>query len=133
VEVVPLVFNTSVGQVRLNIWDCGGQEKFKGLETGYYVGADGVLIMYDVSSRLSYKNTQVWYNKFIGTVVENRTPIILIGNKVDIDKRKVDINEVVANIKEVTFEVSAKDEINCRTPFLYLIQKLMKDPSINFV
>lgn len=37
VEVHPLVFNTSRGSIRFNVWDTAGQEKFGGLRDGYYI------------------------------------------------------------------------------------------------
>ena len=37
VEVHPLVFMTSRGSIRFNVWDTAGQEKFGGLRDGYYI------------------------------------------------------------------------------------------------
>ena len=37
VEVHPLVFHTNRGQIRFNVWDTAGQEKFGGLRDGYYI------------------------------------------------------------------------------------------------
>ena len=37
VEVHPLVFNTTRGEIRFNVWDTAGQEKFGGLRDGYYI------------------------------------------------------------------------------------------------
>ena len=37
VEVHPLVFHTNRGQIRYNVWDTAGQEKFGGLRDGYYI------------------------------------------------------------------------------------------------
>lgn len=37
VEVHPLVFYTSRGPIRFNVWDTAGQEKFGGLRDGYYI------------------------------------------------------------------------------------------------
>lgn len=37
VEVHPLYFNTNRGNVKFNVWDTAGQEKFGGLRDGYYI------------------------------------------------------------------------------------------------
>ena len=37
VEVHPLPFNTSRGEIYFNVWDTAGQEKFGGLRDGYYI------------------------------------------------------------------------------------------------
>ncbi|VDK59673.1 unnamed protein product [Gongylonema pulchrum] len=37
VEVHPLIFHTNRGQIRFNVWDTAGQEKFGGLRDGYYI------------------------------------------------------------------------------------------------
>lgn len=42
VEVHPLTFHTTRGQIRFNVWDTAGQEKFGGLRDGYYI--QGILI-----------------------------------------------------------------------------------------
>lgn len=56
VVVHPLPFYTSVGPVIFNCWDTAGQEKFGGLRDGYYIGGDSAIIMFDVTSRVTYKS-----------------------------------------------------------------------------
>merc|ERR1711936_846206 len=45
VEVHPLVFHTNRGQIRFNVWDTAGQEKFGGLRDGYYIQGQCAIIM----------------------------------------------------------------------------------------
>merc|ERR1712173_119660 len=56
VEVHPLVFHTNRGAIRFNVWDTAGQEKFGGLRDGYYIQGQCAIIMFDVTSRITYKN-----------------------------------------------------------------------------
>ena len=35
VEVHPMVFYTTLGELRMNVWDTAGQEKLGGLRDGY--------------------------------------------------------------------------------------------------
>jgi len=76
VEVSPLAFNTSVGKIVFNCWDTAGQEQFGGLRDGYYINGNCAIIMFDVTSRVTYKNVPVWHRD-IDRVCEN-IPIVLL-------------------------------------------------------
>jgi hypothetical protein len=64
----------------LNRRDTAGQEKFGGLRDGYYIHGQCAIIMFDVTSRLTYKNVPTWHRDLC-RVCEN-IPIVLCGNKV---------------------------------------------------
>jgi GTP-binding nuclear protein Ran len=87
VEVHPLPFYTNYGLIVFNVWDTAGQEKFGGLRDGYYIQGQCAIIMFDVTSRVTYKNVPNWHRDLI-RVCEN-IPIVLCGNKVDVKERKV--------------------------------------------
>lgn len=61
VEVHPLDFSTNFGKLRFYCWDTAGQEKFGGLRDGYYIHGQCAIIMFDVTSRLTYKNVPTWH------------------------------------------------------------------------
>ena len=82
VEVHPLKFHTNCGEICFNTWDTAGQEKFGGLRDGYYIQGQCAIIMFDVTSRITYKNVPNWHRDLV-RVCEN-IPIVLCGNKVDI-------------------------------------------------
>ena len=82
VEVHPLRFTTNYGPLVFNVWDTAGQEKFGGLRDGYYIQGQCAILMFDVSSRVTYKNVPNWHRDLV-RVCEN-IPIVLVGNKVDI-------------------------------------------------
>ena len=98
VEVHPLVFHTNRGQIRFNVWDTAGQEKFGGLRDGYYIQGQCAIIMFDVTSRVTYKNVPNWHRDLV-RVCEN-VPIVLTGNKVDIKDRKVKAKSIVFHRKK---------------------------------
>ena len=54
VEVHPMPFYTSKGNIVFNVWDTAGQEKLGGLRDGYYIGGQCGIIMFDVCSRITY-------------------------------------------------------------------------------
>ena len=61
VEVHPLDFTTNRGKLRFYCWDTAGQEKFGGLRDGYYIHGQCAIIMFDVTSRLTYKSVPTWH------------------------------------------------------------------------
>lgn len=81
-EVHPLQFSTNFGTIIFNVWDTAGQEKFGGLRDGYYIQGQCGIIMFDVTSRITYKNVPNWHRD-LERVCEN-IPIVLCGNKVDV-------------------------------------------------
>merc|ERR1711934_1253663 len=89
VEVHPLRFHTSRGDIVFKCWDCAGQEKFGGLRDGYYIMGQCAIIMFDVTSRITYKNVPTWYRDIV-RVCED-IPIVLVGNKVDVRDNSKDI------------------------------------------
>jgi len=133
VEVHPLVFHTNRGAMRFNVWDTAGQEKFGGLRDGYYIQGQCAVIMFDVTSRVTYKNVPNWHRD-LTRVCEN-IPIVLCGNKVDIKDRKVKAKSIVFHRKKNLqyYDISAKSNYNFEKPFLWLARKLVGDPNLEFV
>lgn len=117
VEVHPLVFHTNRGAIRFNVWDTAGQEKFGGLRDGYYIQGQCAIIMFDVTSRVTYKNVPNWHRDLV-RVCEN-IPIVLCGNKVDIKDRKVKAKSIVFHRKK-NLQVSYKIIIHPRQGFPHL-------------
>lgn len=113
--------------------DTAGQEKFGGLRDGYYIHGQCAIIMFDVTSRLTYKNVPTWHRDLC-RVCEN-IPIVLCGNKVDVKNRQVKPKQVTFHRKKNLqyYEISAKSNYNYEKPFLYLARKLTGDPHLTFV
>ncbi|CAG9760011.1 unnamed protein product [Ceutorhynchus assimilis] len=133
VEVHPLVFYTNKGQIMFNVWDTSGQETFGSLRDSYYDQAQCAIIMFDVTARVTYKNVPNWH-KDIARVCEN-VPIVLCGNKVDIQDRKVKTQNILYHRKHNLeyYDISAKTKYNFEKPFLWLAQQLLHDPNLVFV
>ncbi|KAJ3449499.1 gtp-binding nuclear protein ran [Anaeramoeba flamelloides] len=131
-EVHPLVFYTEIGPVLLNIWDTAGQEVFGGLRDGYYIQAHGAIVMFDVTSRETYKNVPVWYRDLVR--VADKIPMVLVGNKCDIKDRKVRAKQIIFHRRKNIpyYDISAKSNYNFEKPFLYLIRRLTGNHSLNF-
>lgn len=128
VEVHPLVFDTSVGHIRFNVWDTAGQEKFGGLREGYYIQAQCAIVMFDVTNRLSYENVGVWY-KSVREVCGD-IPIFLVGNKFDIAEQKVQLIDFDRDKYAGYVSISSKSNYQFEKPFIGLVRKLMHDEAI---
>jgi GTP-binding nuclear protein Ran len=132
VSVSPLPFYTNLGLVVFNCWDTAGQEKFGGLRDGYYIDGQAAIIMFDVTSRITYKNVPHWHKDLV-RVCEN-IPIVLCGNKVDCKDRKVKPKEIQFHRKKGLqyYDISAKSNYNYEKPFLYIIRTLSGQPEAKF-
>jgi len=133
VEVHPLEFHTSCGRLKFNVWDTAGQEKYGGLRDGYYIQGECAIIMFDVTSRITYKHVPNWHRDLVR--VCDVIPIVLVGNKVDIKERKVKAKQVLFHRKKNLpyYDISAKSNYNFEKPFLWLARKLVGQPHLNFV
>ena len=132
VEVDPIYFNTNYGTIRFNIWDTAGQEKFGGLRDGYYVQSDACLAMMDVSSNESKLHR--WIADFHRVVLQ--APIVVCGNKADLQDRRANYQEIVDVIKENNlpyFEISTKTNSNIYQPFLHLARTLSGHEDLVFL
>ncbi len=82
------------------------------------------IIMFDVTSRITYKNVPNWHRD-LTRVCEN-IPIVLVGNKCDIKDRKVKAKHITFHRKKNLqyYDISAKSNYNFEKPFLWLARKL---------
>ncbi|KAI4165914.1 MAG: hypothetical protein LQ342_000345 [Letrouitia transgressa] len=133
VEVHPLAFTTNYGGIQFDVWDTAGQEKFGGLRDGYYINGQCGIIMFDVTSRITYKNVPNWHRDLVR--VCEQVPIVLVGNKVDVKERKVKAKTITFHRKKNLqyYDISAKSNYNFEKPFLWLARKLVGNPALEFV
>ena len=117
-------FHTNYGPITFEVWDTAGQEKFGGLREGYYIKGQCGIIMFDVTSRITYQNVPKWHKDLV-RVCEN-IPIVLCGNKVDVKDRKVKAKAITFHRKKNLqyFDISAKSNFNFEKPFIWLARKL---------
>jgi Ras-related protein Rab-1A len=67
------------------MWDTAGQEKFKTIVSAYYKGAHGIILVYDITDRQSFKDVQNWIDEAEKYSREGAVKILL-GNKKDLEK-----------------------------------------------
>ena len=126
-------FFTNHGQIKFNVWDTAGQEKFGGLRDGYYIGGNCGIIMFDVCSRITYTNVPKWYKDL--TRVCESIPIVLVGNKVDVKDRKVKGKQITFHRKKNLqyYDISAKSNYQYDKPFVWLLRRLVNDGNLTLV
>lgn len=133
VQVHRLRFNTNCGEIVFNVWDTAGQEKFGGLRDGYYMHADCCVVMFDVSSRITYQNVPKWVDDIRRTCPG--IPIVLVGNKVDMADRQVKAQQITYHKKHGIqyYDLSVKSNFNFEKPFLHLARHLSGQKNLSFV
>ncbi|KAI5148773.1 GTP-binding nuclear protein Ran [Enteropsectra breve] len=120
-------------EVCYEVWDTAGQEKNIGLKDGYYIGAVAAFFFFDVTSRESMNNVPKHIKSFLYACGVEAPRIIVLGNKVDIAKKKVDTTRLLSKIRSYNaeyIEVSAKTGHNFEKPFDKLSKSLFNDPNL---
>jgi len=86
--------------------------------------------MFDVTSRMTYKNVPNWHRDL--TRVCGEIPIVLCGNKVDVKERKVPPKQITFHRRKNLqyYDISVKSNYNYEKPFLYLLRKLAGDSGL---
>ncbi|MHA1669093.1 MAG: Rab family GTPase [Promethearchaeota archaeon] len=104
--------------VRLLLWDIGGQEKFQKLRSIYFKGSNGALGVYDLTNSQSLLKLPGWISS-IKKSVKKAIPMIILGNKSDLE-RQVDRSEAEDLAKRLNceyLETSAKTGVNVELAF----------------
>jgi small GTP-binding protein len=104
--------------VRLLLWDIGGQPQFHKLRTIYFKGSNAALGVFDLSSSQTLLKIPGWISS-IKKTVKKTIPMLLLGNKVDLD-REVDREEAEDLAKRLNceyMETSAKTGENVEIAF----------------
>ena len=122
-------FDIEEKKIKMQIWDTAGQERFKNIIASYYRGAHGILLIYDVTDKDSFKNLSNWLIEIEKNASKNVLKV-LIGNKTDLeDKRVITYNQgkEFADTYGLKFiETSAKKNLNVTEAFETLGRELMQ-------
>ncbi len=112
--------------IKAQIWDFGGEKRFRFLLPKFCFGARGAMLCFDLNRFSTFLKLDEWLK-----LVRDNTdeiPIILIGMKADLH-RAVDRKEVIqfakANGFKAYFETSAKDDLNVTPAFEFIAKEML--------
>ena len=121
--------NVNNVQVKLEIWDTAGQEKFRAINKQFYKGTDCVILTFDLNNKKSIININYWIGQLYQENKIENLGIVLVGTKKDLlndgnnDKvEKSEIDDAIERYKIKYFETSSKTGENVKEVFNYLIR-----------
>ena len=117
--------------IKLQIWDTCGQEKFRSLISNFYRNSSLAMIVYSIIDKESYNNIDLWLNE-IKTQTSPDIKIFLIGNKTDLVNSRVIRTEKAkkfADERSLNYfiETSAKNGDNIMNAFVYAANLLLEE------
>ena len=125
-KIKKLTYNEQ--KYNLYIYDTTGEERFRSLSFNLIKFTEGVILMYDITNKSSFKSISEWIESAREHKGENY-PIIIIGNKIDLEeKRKITTEEGENLAKKYGldfFEISNKEDINIKEAIFTLFKKVL--------
>ena len=113
--------------LKLQIWDTAGQERFRTITSSYYRGANGIVIVYDVTDKDSLESVRHWIKEIDRYAAEGVSRLI-VGNKCDMEEsRKVSTEEgqrIAKDLKLPFLETSAKNSTNVEEAFTTMAREV---------
>ncbi|KAH8988962.1 ras-domain-containing protein [Lactarius hatsudake] len=120
-------------RVNLNIWDTAGDERLRAITSSYYHGTQGIILVYDVTSRETFDAISWWFAEHSNYAPE---PVVkmIVGNKSDKSHmRQVSAAEGVAlaaQNKCLFIESSAKTAVGVRETFREVLERIIDVPEL---
>ena len=127
VEFLSKSFKINNTVFKIEIWDTAGQERYKSITAAYYKGAKGALVVYDITSKISFENIDKWMLE-IKEKSSKDLKLMIIGNKCDLkDGRQVSNEEAMKKAADTgiaLMETSALDSTNVKEAFHDLLKEM---------
>uniref|UniRef100_A0A2L2XXK6 Ras-related protein Rab-35 n=1 Tax=Parasteatoda tepidariorum TaxID=114398 RepID=A0A2L2XXK6_PARTP len=115
--------------VDLQVWDTAGQERFKSIVNRFFRGANGAIVMYDVTKKETFDEVFWWLKE----TRENLAgiPVFLVGNKSEESSQVEVLEELAQDFAEehrlYLYHSSAKDDVNVKEVFQRLTEMMLED------
>ncbi|XP_032441626.1 ras-related protein Rab-15 [Xiphophorus hellerii] len=115
-------------KVRIQIWDTAGQERYQTITKQYYRRAQGIFLVYDITSERSFQHIMKWASD-VDEYAPDKVRKILVGNKSDdMEKRQVATEQGVKLAMAYGmdfFETSAFTNHNITETFTRLAEQVL--------
>ena len=121
-------------EIKLKIWDTAGQERYRQITSHIYKDADGIILVFDVTSEESFNQITDWMDQIKNNVSKEEINLILIGNKCDLADRMVEKErgeEMAEKLKIKYFETSALTGQGINEAFEELAKQIFKNKNPN--
>ncbi|EYC40171.1 hypothetical protein Y032_0626g826 [Ancylostoma ceylanicum] len=133
VEFSTRIITVDGKRIMAQIWDTAGQERFKTVTSAYYRGAQGALIVYDITKPGSFDSCKQWLHDL--REQSEHVSVMLVGNKSDLrNMREVpaEMAKRFADEHQLTFiETSALDSSNVEKAFTQILTKIYRAGTAN--
>ncbi|NXM69621.1 RB18B protein, partial [Serilophus lunatus] len=119
--------------VQLAIWDTAGQERYRTLTPSYYRGAQGVVLVYDVTRKDTFTGLESWLKELELYTSQSNSVKMLVGNKTDKPDREVERKEGLQFARKhalLFIETSAKTQDGVQHAFEELVMKVLQTPHL---
>jgi Ras-related protein Rab-32 len=124
-------------EIRVQLWDISGQERFGNMTSTYYRGAVGVFVVFDVTRMNTYEGACTWKHDVDFKLIfpnGKKVPAVLLGNKQDLlDENMSETlkDNIDKNSKELGFsgwyQTSAKDCTGIEEAADHLISEILAE------
>lgn len=116
-------------RIKIQLWDTAGQERFRAVTSAYYRGAQGIVLVFDVTNRVSFEHVDKWLRE-IKDNGDTTSSVILVGNKIDLAQNRVistgECIEFASKAGVYYIETSAKQGLGIDDMFMTLATEIYR-------
>ena len=112
---------------KIQIFDTSGQEVYKSISRNYYLRVQGILLMFDLTNKYTFQNLENWIKEIYN--IRDKVPLIIIGNKCDLEKQ-IEVNDDVVKkfgekINASYYKTSAKNGKNIDKAIVNFVKQII--------
>ena len=134
IDYIYRIINIENKLYKLMFYDTAGEERYKSIPKNHIKNMQGIILMYDITDKLSFESIINWISDVKEIKGEN-FPMILVGNKIDLNESREVTEEMGYELAEKNqiefFETSNKDGTNIQEAGLEIVYKILSETKVN--